>query len=151
MSKRKITAEQLADQEAAKANQKAKTASREDFQKLLENAKKQDFDTDFVYVKCPEIGARIKIHNMSMHDTNSMQQFSREMLALKLEDENFQSPPLWAIVMMFSAKDEDGEYLFQGYEGVQFIASMGQKWFTRYGVKAMEMSGYTEEFRATKK
>ena len=48
-------------------------------------------------------------------------------------------------------KDEEGEYVFEGRDAVDYIMSKGTSWYNNYGVKVMQLSGYAEEFRATKK
>tara|TARA_R110000744_G_scaffold378892_2_gene495774 strand:- start:6482 stop:6883 length:402 start_codon:yes stop_codon:yes gene_type:complete len=120
-----------------------KTVDRKSFQKLIESAKKMDFESDHIYIPCFELGdnQRLKIHAMKMDDHANMRAFS-------LANESCQ---LWVAVLMFSAKDEDGEYVFATMDGYNFILSMGVKWYKRFAITAMEMSGYYEEFVAEKK
>ncbi len=151
MSEKQLSAEEMHNNEAQKAKQLSKTASREDFQALLDSAKQQEFNTEFVYIKCPEIKKRIKIHNMGMDDHNNMNEFIKVCKLSQEVDPNYKMPVMWVFVLMFAAKNEEGEYIFSGDEGAQFLESQGMKWYKRYGIPALQMSGYTEEFRAAKK
>lgn len=120
-----------------------KTVDRKSFQKMIENAKGMDFQSDHVYIPCPEIGEgqRIKLHAMLMDDHIKMRDFTKDNPDCQL----------WVAVVMFSAKDENGDYVFTGPDDSLFIQSMGVKWYKRFGIKAMEMAGYLEEFVAEKK
>jgi hypothetical protein len=121
---------------------KAKSSDRAKFQDLIAKAKDMDFESEFVYIKCPELGpkGRLKLHSMKMSDLDAARKVSKEYKA-----------PLWVCVLMASAKSEDGEYIFEGKDAVDYIMSKGTSWYNNYGVKCMELSGYLEEFRATKK
>ena len=120
-----------------------KTLDRKSFQKMIKDAKKMDFTSDHNYIPCPELGEgqRLKIHAMTMDDHMNMREFNSK-------NEDCQ---LWIAVLMFAAKDEDGGYIFTDKDDYLFIQSMGVKWYKRFGVKAMEMAGYLEEFIAEKK
>lgn len=125
----------------------SKSVSREEFQNYLKKAKDLDFESDFRYLKCPEIGkdAKIKICSMTMKDSKEMRKFAKELDEQEVEFDS------WMVILMFSAKDEEGNYLFEGVDGINFLQSMGPKWYHRYGLLALSMSGFLEEFRATKK
>jgi hypothetical protein len=125
----------------------SESVSRKEFQDFLEKAKGLDFESDHRYIKCPEMGkdARLKICAMTMKDSKAMTTFAKEL------DEDEVDYNSWMVVLMFSAKDENGEYLFAGRDGISLLQSMGIKWYHRYGITAMTLSGFMEEFRATKK
>jgi hypothetical protein len=116
--------------------------TRKKFQDLIAKAKDMDFESDYVYVKCPELGpkGRLKLHSMKMSDLDVARKINQEY-----------ETPLWVSVLMASAKDEDGEYVFEGKDAAEYIMSKGTSWYNNYGVKCMEISGYLQEFRATKK
>ena len=120
-----------------------KTVDRKSFQKMVANAKKIDFTSDHSYIPCPELGEgqRLKLHAMTMEDHMNMREFNS----------NNEECQLWICVVMFAAKDEDGSYIFTDKDDYLFIQSMGVKWYKRFGVRAMEMAGYLEEFIAEKK
>ena len=124
-----------------KAN-KATPDDRAKFQDLIKKAKDMDFESEFVYIKCPELGpkGRLKLHSMKMSDLDVARKINREL-----------ETPLWVSVLMASAKDEKGEYIFEGKDAADYIMSKGTSWYNTYGIKCMELSGYLQEFRATKK
>jgi len=124
-----------------KAN-KANPDDRAKFQDLISKAKSMDFESEFVYIKCPELGpnGRLKIHSMKMSDLEVARKINTEFQA-----------PLWISLLMASTKDEDGAYIFEGKDAVDYIMSKGTSWYNNYGIKCMQLSGYLEEFRATKK
>ena len=126
---------------APKAN-KANPDTRKKFQELISKAKDMDFESEFVYIKCPELGpkGRLKLYSMMMSDLDIARKINKEHEA-----------PLWVCLLMASAKDEEGEYVFEGKDAVDYIMSKGTSWYNSYGLKVMELSGYLEEFRATKK
>ena len=123
------------------------SVTREEFQNYLKKAKDLDFESDYRYLKCPEMGkdAKIKICAMTMKDSKAMRLFAKE-----LEDQEVDFDA-WMVILMFSAKDEDGEYLFHGVDGIELLQAQGLKWYHRYGVLALSLSGFMEEFKATKK
>jgi len=129
--------------ETEKKEESKKTLDRKSFQEMVKSAKKMDFESDNVYIPCPELGEgqRLKLHAMLMDDHMNMRDFNKT-------NEGCQ---LWICVVMFSAKDEDGGYIFTEMDDYLFIQSMGVKWYMRFGVTAMEMAGYLEEFIVEKK
>jgi len=129
--------------ETDKKEEVKKTLDRKSFQTMVKNAKKMDFESDHVYIPCIELGEgqRLKLHAMTMDDHMNMREFNKK-------NEDCQ---LWICVVMFSAKDDAGEYVFADLDDYLFIQSMGVKWYKRFGVKAMEMAGYLEEFIVEKK
>jgi hypothetical protein len=126
---------------APKAN-KANPDDRAKFQDLIAKAKDMDFESEFVYIKCPELGpkGRLKIHSMKMSDLEVARKINKEL-----------ETPLWVSILMASAKDEKGVCIFEGKDAADYIMSKGTSWYNNYGVKCMQISGYLEEFRATKK
>ena len=124
-----------------KAN-KANPDTRKKFQDLISKAKDMDFESEFIYIKCPELGpkGRLKLCSMMMSDLDIARKINKEYEA-----------PLWVCLLMASAKDEEGEYVFEGRDAVDYIMSKGTSWYNTYGLRVMELSGYLEEFRATKK
>ena len=124
-----------------KAN-KATPDDRAKFQDLISKAKDMDFESEFVYIKCPELGpkGRLKLHSMKMSDLDVARKINKDF-----------DTPLWVSVLMASAKSESGDYIFEGKDAADYIMSRGTSWYNMYGVKCMEISGYLEEFRATKK
>jgi len=131
---------------------KARPDDRAKFQDLIAKAKDMDFESEFVYMDCNELNeyekdgktlkqqGRLKLYSMNMADTD----VARD-LAAKYDAK------LWICVLMASAKTEEGDYLFDGEDAVKFIESKGSMWYNSYGYKCLELSGYLQEFTASKK
>ena len=119
------------------------SASRKQFQDLIESAKELDFTSDVLYVACPELGDNmsIKLTTMSMVDIRKMQEF----------ESVHKDVAHWEAHFMFCAKDEEGNYLFEGADDLKFIQSKGNVWFLRYGVPTLELNGFMEHYAAEKK
>jgi len=131
---------------------KATPDERSKFQALIESAKEKDFESDFVYMDCDDLNeyeddgktlkvqGRLKLYSMNMADTDVARDISIKYDA-----------KLWICVLMASAKTEDGGYVFEGEDAVKFIESKGAMWYNSYGYKCLELSGYLQEFIASKK
>jgi len=134
-----------------KAN-KATPDDRAKFQALIESAEKKDFESDYVYMDCDDLNeyekdgetikkqGRLKLYSMNMDDTDVAREVSLKYNA-----------KLWVCVLMASAKTEEGEYMFEGEKAVKYIESKGAVWYNSYGYKCLELSGYLQEFVASKK
>lgn len=121
------------------------------FQELLDKAEGENFESDYVYVKCPEISGseKVKICAMTMEDYR--------LASVAMDETGCES---WVAYLYYSMKFEDGSRILESDgdnecdkrdRGIKYIQSQGLKWFKRYFIHASKVSGLTEDFRAVKK